>query len=151
MTAKIIQFRPPKKDTQSPNDAKGKSVPKTPREIFQDVTDDVLTEWRAAAIGNRLSEYIASKIPPTARVGTNADYVNDLNVLSRVEQKIGIAPAIFGPGCTANNPIGWGAAFFIEREIFNTPPDMASESIARALNVVLFATYHKTLKTLNKD
>ena len=59
--------------------------------------------------------------------------------------------AIFYPGCTLNNTYGWLVAFHRGKEIFSTPPDMATEAIARALNIVLYVSFIETLHTLGRQ
>ncbi len=142
MTAKIYQFKIPPKDPV---------VEKSNREIYADVFEDVLGEWQRSALRDQLNEYIASKLPPKFRKGTVPNYVNDLDRLSKLEQKLGISVTVFGPGGTTSNPIGFMAAFQRGDELYATSPDMASESSARAMNIVLCLSFDKTLKSLNRD
>lgn len=142
MTAKIYQFKLPPKDPVAE-----KSI----RDIYADVFEDVLGEWQRAAQYDQLNEYIASKLPTKLRKGTVPNYIDDLNRLSKVEQKLGISATVFGPGGTSSNPIGWMAAFQRGDELYATSPDMASEAGARAMNIVLCLSFEKTLKTLNRD
>lgn len=151
MTAQVISFKKAaakrKKEEEvvvSPTDKKSN------HDLFRDVVDQVLGEWQAAAERNMLSDYIYSKLPYLARGPRNADYVNDLNVISKIENKLGMTVAVFSPGATRNNAIGWVAAFHREQEILGCPPDMASESMARALNIVLFLVYGGLLKSLGR-
>lgn len=123
---------------------------KTNHDIFQDVTEEILTEWQQAAVNNRLSEYITKKLPAHARGPKHTDYVNDLNAIATVEQKLGMKVAIFSPGTTRNNTYGWLVAFHRGKEIFSTPPDMASEGMARALNILLCVCFERTLKSLGR-
>lgn len=159
MTADIIQFKrkgavetedKPKRTKGQANQAHVSRM-LTTHDIFMDVTDEVVSEWQKAAVNNRLSEYIAKKIPAFARGPKSSDYVNDLNVIASVEQKLNMKLAVFFPGCTPNNKIGWLVAFHREKEIFSTPPDMASESMARALNVVLYVSFENVMKTLGRS
>ena len=147
MTAKILEFK--HKEVKQ-GTAKADSAPKilTTREIFQNVTDAVLIDWQSAATKNRLNEYITSKIPPRFAAHNGADYVNDLNSIATVEQKIDLPIAIFFPGATPSNQYGWLVAFHREKEMFTTPADMASEATARALNIVLFLSFELELRSL---
>jgi hypothetical protein len=123
----------------------------TPEQVFSEVLEDTLMAWQAAATKNRLSEHIAAKLPKYARSSDpDADYVNDLNVLSGVERRLSIKVAVFYPGCTLQNPYGWLAAFYLDRDIFSTPPDMASEANARALNVLLYLALEDKLRRLGR-
>lgn len=119
-------------------------------EIYLEVLDDVLGEWQAAAVKNRLSEYIFSKLPEYVRGKPSSDYINDLNVISTLELKLKMQVGIFYPGSTSHNPIGWMAAFYANDGVFVTPSDLASEATARALNVVMFVSFFDTLKTLGR-
>ena len=119
---------------------------RTLNEIYQDVFDDVISNWRNFAVKNRLNDYIRDKIPLTAKINDIADYVNDLNVISSVERKIQIKTIIVSPGATHSNPHGWLVSFSISDSVFSTPPDMASEANARALALVLFLTFTRELE-----
>lgn len=161
MTAKVFDFKKPDGEqvhhraTDNPirtDPVFAKSVVKlrTNQEIFQDVIEDVLGDWQRFAVKNRLNEFIAGKLPTHAKGRPDDDYCNDLNILSKVETKLGMKVAVFYPGCTHNNTYGWLVAFHRGNEIYTTPPDMASEANARALNVVLCLAFEHTMKTLGR-
>lgn len=151
MTAKIIEFKKPSGD--KPHHRKTDKAPPprmpTPTELFQDVIEEVLVEWQAAAVKNKLNEYIFSKLPAKVRPPIGTDCVNDLNVISQVEQKMGIKVGVFCPEATPQNPYGWITAFHIDGHIFSTPPDMSSEANARAMNLVLYTVFTNQVKALN--
>jgi hypothetical protein len=158
MTAKVFEFKKPNGDKPHHRASDPATVNRlrTNPEIFSDVIEDILGHWQSAAAKNKLNEYIRSKIPPMLvgdldKEGAYNDFVNDLNVISIVEQKLGMRVAVFYPGCTFNNPYGWLAAFHRGKEIYSTPPDMASEANARALNILLHLSFEYTMKSLGRD
>jgi|SRR5271157_14967 len=150
MTAKVYQFR--SKEDRKPKTKKQPPTvfEKSNMDIFRDVMDDVLGEWQAAAGRDQLNEYIIKKIPAVVRSSPRTDYVKDITELSCVEQRLQMKIAIFYPGCTTGNKIGWLAAFHINKEIFATPPDMASEGYARAICIVLFVEFSRHMKSLGR-
>ena len=91
--AKIYEFKRP--DGEKPHHRKADPAPvtrlKSNHEIFQEVHEDVIGEWQRYAVKNRLNEFILSKLPGNKRAHALADYVSDLNVLSIVEQKLGLS------------------------------------------------------------
>src|SRR5271167_4114998 len=127
MTAKVYQFK--SRENKKPQTKKQPPTvfAKTNNDIYHDVMEDVLGEWQAAAGRDQLNEYLTKKIPASTRQGwPEPDFIADLNLLSGIEKKLKMKVAIFYPGCTATNKIGWLAAFHIDKDIFTTPPDMAS-------------------------
>jgi hypothetical protein len=150
MTAKVLQF-------QSKEDRKPRTKKQPPSvfaklniEIFAEVLDDILGTWQAAAVKDGLDKYVEKQIPTASRSIGGASYTKDLNALSHVEQKLKMRVAVFYPGCTTSNQVGWLAAFHRDKDVFMTPPDMASEGYARAMNIVLFVAFEKTLKSLGR-
>lgn len=88
MTAKILEFKKPENRAAfTPGGPAAVKRLKSNQELFVEAYEDVIGDWQRFAAKNRLSEYIASKLPPSFVVST-ADYVNDLNVLSAVEQNL---------------------------------------------------------------
>lgn len=156
MTAKIFEFKgkdgikPHHKTTNAVNSGTKPASALTEQEIFQDVVENVLTDWQAHAAKNRLNEFITFKIPPQFRAADGADYVSDLNAIAAVEKKLDLHLAIFFPGTTPSNTYGWLAAFQRGKETFTTPADMASEATARALNIVLYLSFDFMLKSLGR-
>jgi hypothetical protein len=155
MTGKVLEFK--RKDGMKPHyrstDAPNTSIPvklRTNIEIFQDVYEGVIADWQRFATMNKLNEYICGLIPSHVR-GAFTDVLNDLNAISVIEQKLDMKVAVFYPGCTMNNPYGWLVAFHRGKEIYSTPPDMASEANARALNIILYLVFGSTMKTLGRD
>lgn len=150
MTAQIIKFKKPEtKTTFTPGGPAAVKRLMTNAELFAECYEDIIGDWQRFAEKNRLSEYVASKLPPSA-VNLTADYVNDLNIISTVEQKLGMKVSIFYPGCMPSQK-GWMATVHIGKEIFSTPSDMASEANARALLIVLFIHFKAVLKRMGRD
>ena len=148
--AKIIEFKKPEGGaTLNTNGSAAVKRFKSNSEIFAECYEDVIGDWKRFAAKNRLSEYVASKLPPSS-VNPTADYVNDLNVISAVEQKLDMKVSMFYPGCVMSQN-GWMATVHIGKEIFSTPPDMASEANARALLIVLFLHFKAVLKSMGRD
>ena len=155
MTAKVVDFaqvRQSKGDKPPANIVPSKPTKlKTEFEIFQDVFDEVVADWQSYASKNRLNEYIASKIPPKAKLDSSTDYFNDLNAISKVEQKLDIKSVIFCPTVTMTNPYGWMVSFHVGKQVYSTSPDMATESAARAFAVLLFLKFTRTLDSLGRS
>jgi hypothetical protein len=149
MTAKVFEFKKPP-ETKPKETIPARRAALTDQEIFQDTTEDILGEWQERAIKNQLNEFIVSKIPSYARGLPDSDHVNDLNVISNIEQKLEMKVALFYPGCTPANPYGWMAAFHRGKDVFTTPPEMASEANARALNILLCLSLDFHLKALGR-
>lgn len=154
MSAKVISFKrvreekikeKKKKEIKESTSVHTKSL----YDLYQDILEDVLSEWESAASKNNLSEYIYKKLPILARSRKTDDYVNDLNIIARVESKVDIKFSVFSPGTTRNNEVGWIAVFHRGPHILGTPP-MASESNARILNVILYLVYDSLLRSLGK-
>lgn len=150
----VIQFKPKKTDKPAaPKKTAGQAqqaeltAHKTNQQILMDVAEDLMGEWQQAAVGNRLSEYIGKKIPAFARGPKMCDYVNDLNVISNVEAKLNMKLTIFFPTEGQN---GWLVATHVGDEVYSAPPNLPSEAMARALNIVLFVSYTNALKTLGR-
>lgn len=149
MTAKVYSFSKEKarKAKQPPKDVFEKSI----QTIYAEVLDDVLGEWQQAAARNKLNELVVSKLPPKLKGEfKDQEIIYDLNTLSKIEQKLGMKIVSMCPGHTTHNQVGWLVAFYRGKEVFATPPDMASEAVGRALNIVLCITFEKTLKTLGR-
>lgn len=147
MTAKVYQFtpRPLEVGVLAPG------VPpehQTPSEVFIVLNETIQGEWAAHAARNRLKEYFESKLPANARGQKGTDYLNDLNALSNVEQRLDMEVLVFYPRCTPSNPYGFLAGFHIGEEIFSTPPDISSEANARALNILLYLALTRHLRSL---
>lgn len=158
MTGKILEFKKRGRDLYPHHRLSDKPIEKFPvstiqsnNELFQETAEYLIDEWKKNAVKNCLNEFVASKIPEYAKSVKSADYVNDLNVISSVEQKLKITVSVFYPGCTAHNPYGWLASFHNGIEVFTTPTDMASEANARALNIIFYLSFMAKLKKIGRD
>lgn len=153
MTAKVYEFKKPDggkphhRKTDVPDTVKSK----TNAEIFQDTQEDILGDWQRHAVKNQLREYFESKLPISVCQSPGADYINDLTVLASTEQRLEMKVVVFSPGATPNNLYGWLAAFHHNKEIFSTPPDMASEANARALNILLYLAFTRHMHSLGRE
>lgn len=152
--AEILQFR--KRDGEKPHHRSSDITthhtrPKTNVEIFADAFEDVIGDWQRFATRNKLSEYVASKIPVSAVGPLGTDYVNDLNTISGIEQKLKMKVSVFSPGITHETQLGWMATFHLGKEVFSTPNDMVSEANARALLIVLYLHFMVIMKSLGRD
>jgi len=120
-------------------------------EVFFDVTDSVIDDWRKYAVLNKLNDYITSKIPEYARFLEGNNYTSDLNAISHVEQMLNMSISIKWPGTSkSENPHGWVSGFYLENKIFHTPIVMSSEAYARAMCVVLYISFKNRINMLNK-
>ena len=154
MSAKIFSFTQAVNDRAQHAIAEADAKPSrklyvTNLEDFSDTYEEVIDSWRIAASQNRLSTYIRSHLPTTCHV-QDGDYVNDLNLLATVEQKLGMKVIVFYPECSTPDGYGWLAGFNRGKEFFSTMPDMATEANARALNIMLYLAFEKYMKTLGR-
>lgn len=143
MTAKILPFQ--KANGKLPHAREGDlPVPRvrSRQEIFEQVSSDTIADWQRYATKNRLNEFILSKLPAyTAVASTDYDFVNDLNLLSSIEQRLGLAVIMYYPGTSDDNAHGWSAAFNYDSELFSMSVTMPNESSARALNILLYQAF----------
>ena len=115
-------------------------------DIFRDVNAYVVDEWYYHESEHSLNKFITSKLPEHVKV-FNADYRNDLNVISRIEFELGMVVAFFHPGCTKMNPEEWLINFHDDDEIFSTliATDLfgedPTESYVRTLNIIIYLSY----------
>lgn len=145
MTAKVYKFKAvtERKPPQTPVEES-----KTNAEIFEDVYSDVIDDWQSHAARNALNEFIRKKIPVYARGHDQVDFVGDLNVLAIAEAKLEMRVAMLNP--EVNGTTGWMVSFHLGKEMFAAPPNMASETYARALNILLFVELTSRLKKLKR-
>jgi hypothetical protein len=124
---------------------------KSNQEIFADCVEEIQGLWQVYAVKNKLNNFIGTRIPSFAQGPRGCDYVNDLNVISNVEQKLGMLVSMFYPATAHPDQIGWMAAFHRGRELFTTPASMASEPTARALNILLYLDFNIQMKGLGRE
>ena len=70
--------------------------------------------------------------------------VEDLNVLASIERMVGLNPVIFSPTCTDANMVGWIVGFHMSDCVFSSP-ELKTEGLARAFNVLLFLRMSRAL------
>lgn len=145
MTAKVYSFKAVPRRSPPPTAAKESQ---SNSEIFEDVFADVIDEWQSHAARNALNEFIRKKIPVHARGLDEVDFVGDLNVLAIAESKLGMRVAMLNP--EVNSTSGWMVSFHLDNEMFAAPPNMASETYARALNILLYVEFTSRLKKLKR-
>lgn len=146
MTAKIYSFEAAK-SKQKPKAKREKKKPLTPSEIFDTVYADIVDNWQEAARNNKLNELIHKKLPAFCAVFETTDYVNDLNVISNIERKLGLVLSINSPEFSGNK-LGWMVIFKKGDEVYSGPPDMVLESYARAFNVLLYVEFIRRVAAL---
>lgn len=154
MTNNVVDFPLKKKkkgDVEAPISHSQPVKLRTNNEIYQDVFDETVDEWQVYASKNRLNEYFYSKLPAIAKLDSATNYINDLNNLSAVEQKLDMNVVVLSPGATQSNPLGWMVSFRLGRNVYSTSPDLASESAARALAILLFLKFNRTMETLGRS
>jgi hypothetical protein len=149
MSAKIYSFQAAKNQQKStPKKERKKAL--TPSEIFDNVYSDIVDDWQEAARNNKLNELMYRKIPVSARAAPHADYVNDLNTISIVEQKLNLVVSINAPTFSGNK-VGWLVVFKHEDEVYSGTSDMILESYARAFNILLYVEFISRLKKVNVE
>jgi hypothetical protein len=115
----------------------------TVQELIEFVTEEITGHWEKFASNNRLNEYFIQCTPSWSRAKVN--YLQDLNALAGIEQKIKLEPQIIAPGFGIDNPLGWVAAFRLNGEVVATPY-MLSEPYARCFNILLFLKLGRELQ-----
>jgi hypothetical protein len=143
----VVQFERPKK---TPMEQQQKLVEqKSNEDIYLDVVEDVIGEWQVAASKNRLNDYIKKQLPDFALGKRNASYLNSLDDIAGVEEKLNLSIAIVSPGVDPSIS-GWAASFYIGKQAFSIPGIMANECGARAFNVLVYIKFILTLKSLGR-
>jgi hypothetical protein len=115
----------------------------TVTELAQFCADEILSHWEKFASNNRLNDYFTSSTPMYCKGGVN--YLEDLNALSLVEQKVYLEPQVIAPGFNEKNALGWIAAFRLNGVIVATP-FMVSEQYARCFLILLFLKLKREMK-----
>ena len=138
MTAKILEFKGPEgKPHHRPSDFKINVPDHT---IFSDAQEDVLLQWRNAALNNELDTYIHECLPKELRKKRQKTYTTDLNYLSWIEQQLQMTIMVFSPGTTTDNQHGWIAYFKYNKYNFSTP-EMINEGVARSVNILCYLAF----------
>ena len=147
MTAEILQF----KESKIKKNIRPVITEELLSNIFNEVGFEVLSEWDRAAKNNKLNDYFTSKIPPLARGVRGIDYINDLNALAQVEQKLQLIIGINAMHLPSKQLL-WSISF--TTSLFDitktyTTLLMHNEYQARALNILTYLSFLKTTKSLN--
>jgi hypothetical protein len=123
---------------------KPKPTKPTTQELSVFCTDQIQQNWERFARGNQLNDFFISNLPSYAQPSVN--YLEDLNALSGIEQKIGLEPQVCAPGVSPDNALGWIAAFRVNGAMVATP-FMPTEQYARCFNILLFLKLKRELVT----
>ncbi len=115
----------------------------TVTEIAQHAIEEITSHWEKFASNNRLNDYFLQCVPTWAQPAVN--YLEDLNALSSLEQKIKIDPQVVAPGFSPDNALGWIAAFRVNGIVVVTP-FMVSEQYARCFLILLFLKLKRQMK-----
>lgn len=97
--------------------------------------EEISDNWERFARNNRLNDFFLSSVPVWALPQLN--YLSDLNAISVVENKLGLALILNSPGTSAASKLGWVAAFETQGIRIETPV-MMCEAYARCFNILLF-------------
>lgn len=115
-------------------------------ELATFISDEILDYWTKAAKLNRLNDYFVSCTPSFSQPEIN--YLEDLNAISGIEQRIGLHPQTMSPEFGIETIPGWVAAFRINAQTIASP-FLASEALVRCFNILLFLRLHRDLKVHN--
>jgi len=105
------------------------STEKTPEGILEDLTLFWGEHWEK----NSLNEFIFASAVPYG--DAEADYLSNLNAISKLEELVGIKPSIYR--VSDLNFAGWVASFYWDG-VEMTTPRFYTEAEARAFNVLLY-------------
>lgn len=115
----------------------------TQEQVTQFCVDEILAHWEKFAANNRLNEYFISCTPSWS--SSTVNYLQNLEAISVIEQKIDLEPQITSPGFSGGEQYsGWGVQFKIAESIVSTPL-MASECYARCFGILLFLKLKREL------
>lgn len=107
-----------------------------------DVTESISENWERFARNNRLNDYFLSCVPLWAMPQIN--YLSDINAISTIETKLGVAIILNAPGTSESSKLGWVAGFEIKGVKIETPV-MVCEAYARCFNIILFLKLSRQL------
>lgn len=104
--------------------------------LYEDALHHLLTDWEKMAKGNRLNDYFKATVPNLRQYPENANFMADLNEVSRLELNIELYPMVFFPGTTDRKQHGWLVQFMLGTFKVSTP-ELASEAYARCFAILL--------------
>jgi hypothetical protein len=110
--------------------------------LFTSLVDELNVQWSLYASQDKLNQLIAHRlnVPPY-------DYVNDLNMISAIEEKMKRQVIIFHPGATHANTSGWLAGFHHDGIAYTTP-EMVSEAYARSYALLLRESFVEAINNM---
>ena len=113
----------------------------SPEELQQSCSSFVLERWESAKKKNILRDFF---VETAVSADPSKMYIDDLNVLSHFEVKIGLSPQIVAPSFNDSPNKGWIVAFRINGSGYYTP-FMESELHARAFAILLYQKLKREL------
>ena len=108
-------------------------------ELITQAVEFIQQDWEKFARGNKLNDFFTSFA--SVWVDPGVSYMNDLNSIGVIEQKLGITIVVRSP---FGGQMGWRAASVFSGGTAWTP-DMPFESYARCFNVLLFIKLKRDL------
>ena len=144
---KILQFPPKNQKTPTQNYLVRPIL--TKEQIFNHAQDDIKSMWDQYEAKNKLNNFIISRIP-LPMVNVNADYTSDLNTISDIEVKLGIAVQLNFPQHVIRPETDYCAGFVHKAELF-MGDNFKSEARARIMNVLLFIEFMCRLNLQEKE
>ena len=112
------------------------------KQIIEESVEDLQQNWEKFARLNRLNDFFISSTPNWSNPDLN--YLEDLDAISVVEQKINLILRMESPGFVPENRLGWTAAVRLDDLIITTPP-MPTEQYARTFLILLYLKVKREL------
>lgn len=106
-------------------------------DLKREAVDFLLADWEKMARNNRLNDYFKSSLPNSIDSVCKVNYMADLNGIAALELNLELFPAMFGPGATRKEQLGWMVQFKIGDQYVCTP-ELASEAYARCFGILLY-------------
>ena len=122
-------------------------LPKSPAELSDFCSADVMEHWEKYAKSNRLNEFFSTNASIYTKPEIN--YLSNISEIVSVERVLGMQPVIYAPGIISQQQIGWRAGFRFENILVETP-DMASEEYARCCNVLIWLRIKRAVSEASK-
>jgi hypothetical protein len=110
---------------------------------FVNVSEDIMSHLKVGDSKQYLYSEMMKHLNDSIKFGLKdfsneaLGVVDNLNSLSFIETRLKLRPVIFAPGQNSITQSGWIAGFKSQRSLF-TSPEMETEALARAFNIVLF-------------
>lgn len=116
-------------------------VDPTEDEEFKLLFEGLVSEWTYNEQKNSINSFIAIQLNLE-----DGDYVNDLNLISSIEQDTNLTIGLAAPSFTDFNEDGWQASFRINEKVYPGVL-MPTEGRARLFVILL---YHRLLLAANR-